>query len=241
MSSATSKRTKAAEAARAAEAAEAAEAASGLGTDCALVLGLVIDAGARGVYGAGDAYEALAKLARVSRALYEAVCDARKAAASRIIRALRAKPDFEAGYSHELAKLKPLIPRVSYTELEELLLDSGASSYNFYVWALLRLAHAHLACTAAPLTPQTYDDFTDALFPLVGDDDCAEADAIIASFLEETGLLRYATADERENMEWALRPASFALQYNDARGAAPPFVRGLARLVALVAPVARGD
>ena len=210
----------------------------------ALVLELVIDACERGAFGTTEgSYEALVKLARGSRALYKAVCDARKRAASRIIRALRAKPDFEAGYSNELTKLKPLIPRVNYTELEELLLDNRDGSYNFYVWALLRLAYVHLTCNVAPLTPQTYDDFTDALFPLVGDDDCSEADAVIEDFITTTGLWGYATPDEREDMAWALRPASFARQYNDARGAVAPFVRVLAQLVspaALVAPLIGG-
>ena len=177
----------------------------------------------------GACYEVLSKLAFACRKLSEAVSDARKRAASRIIRGLSVKPDFEAGYGPELTKLKPLIPRDNYTELEELLADNDGAS--FYVWALLRLAHAHLTCTVAPLTLQTYDDFTDALFPLVGDD-CSEADGIIGFFLDETGLLRYATADQREDMEWVLRPDSFARQYNDARGAVPPFVRVLEQLAA---------
>ena len=214
-------------------------------SNCALVLELVIDACERGAFGTTEgSYEALVKLARGSRALHKAVCDARKRAASRIIRgltaltALTAKPDFEAGYSNELTKLKPLIPRVNYTDLEELLLDNRDGSYNFYVWALLRLAYVHLTCNVAPLTPQTYADFTDALFPLVGDDECSEADAVIEYFITTTGLWGYATPDEREDMAWALRPASFARQYNDARGAVPPFVRVLAQLVAPAALVA---
>lgn len=62
--------------------------------------------------------------------------------------------------------------------------------------------------------------------------DTGEPDGAIASFLEETELLSYATKEQRECMEWALWPASFAAQYNDSRGTVPPFLRLLGELVA---------
>jgi hypothetical protein len=85
-------------------------------------------------------------------------------------------------------------------------------------------------CKLALLTPMQFD-FTDALFPLIGDGDTGEPDGAIASFLEETELLSYATKEQRKCMEWALWPDSFAAQYNDSRGAVQPFVRLLGQLV----------
>jgi len=58
-------------------------------------------------------------------------------------------------------------------------------------------------CKLALFTPMQFG-FTDTLFPLIGDGDTGEPDGAIASFLEETDLLSYATKEQRECMEWAL-------------------------------------
>ena len=174
-------------------------------------------------------YEVLAKLALTCRTLNEAVCGLRKREAARLIGALVDSPDFDAGYGPELRKLEPLIAHDEYADLEELLSSAGGA--NFYVWAMLRLAYAERTCTLAAFTPMQFD-FTDALFPLIGDGDTGEADGAIEALLEETELWRYTTKEQRGRMEWALWPASFAAQYNDSRGAVPPFVRLLGQLVA---------
>jgi hypothetical protein len=174
-------------------------------------------------------YEVLAKLALTCRTLNKAVCGLRKREAARLIGALVDSPDFDAGYAPELCKLKPLIAHEEHADLEELL--SSGSDANFYVWAMLRLAYAERTCNLAVFTPMQFD-FTDTLFPLIGDGDTGEADGAIEALLDDTELLRYATQEERECMEWALWPASFAAQYNDSRGAVPPFVRLLGQLVA---------
>lgn len=188
----------------------------------------------RAVIGApsGACYEVLNKLAFACRACRGYVHGARKLASRRLIEKLTKAPDFEAGYGPELIKLGPLISLADYTDLKELLLScSGAGrGEDFYVWALLSLELLERTCTLAPLTPIKFD-FADALFPLIGDDDWAEAEAVIDSFLEETEILRHATTQERGSMEWVLRPASFAARYNDTRGAVPTFVRLLGALV----------
>jgi len=176
----------------------------------------------------GACYEVLNKLAFACRACRGYVHGARKLASRRLIQELTKAPDFEAGYAPELIRLRPLISPAEYTDLKDLLLSGRGE--DFYVWALLSLELLERTCTLAPLTPIKFD-FADALFPLIGDDDWAEAEAMIEFFLEETGILRHATAEERESMEWVLRPASFAARYNDTRGTVPPFVRLLGALV----------
>jgi hypothetical protein len=137
-------------------------------------------------------------------------------------------PDFDAGYGPALRKLEPLISCDDYAELEALLLPF--SDDDFYVWAMIGLACMERTCKLALFTPMQFG-FTDTLFPLIGDGDTGEPDGAIASFLEETELLSYATKEQRECMEWALWPTSFAAQYNDSRGAVPPFFRLLDQLV----------
>jgi hypothetical protein len=147
----------------------------------------------------------------------------RKREAARLAGALLDSPDFDAGYTPE-----PLIAHDEYADLEELL--SSGSDDDFYVWAMIGLACMERTCKLALFTPMQFD-FTDTLFPLIGDGDTGEPDGAIASFLEETELLSYATKEQRECMEWALWPAPFAAQYNDSRGAVPPFVCLLGQLV----------
>jgi hypothetical protein len=137
-------------------------------------------------------------------------------------------PDFDAGYGPALRKLEPLISCDDYAELKALLLPF--SNDDFYVWAMIGLACIERTCKLALFTPMKFD-FTDTLFPLIGDGDTGEPDGAIASFLEETELLSYATKEQRECMTWALWPDSFAAQYNDSRGAVPPFLRLLDQLV----------
>ena len=67
------------------------------------------------------------------------------------------------------------------------------SNDDFYVWAMIGLACMERTCKLALFTPMQFD-FTDTLFPLIGDGDTGEPDGAIASFLEEkTELLSYAT------------------------------------------------
>jgi hypothetical protein len=173
-------------------------------------------------------YGDFANLAGTCRALRNDVCLLRKSEAARVIRMLSEAPDFEAGYGPALRKLEPLISCDDYAELKALLLPF--SSDDFYVWAMIGLACMERTCKLALFTPMQFG-FTDTLFPLIGDGDTGEPDGAIASFLEETELLSYATKEQRECMEWALWPASFAAQYNDSRGAVPPFFRLLDQLV----------
>jgi hypothetical protein len=167
-------------------------------------------------------YGDFANLAGTCRALRNAVRLLRKIEAARVIRKLSEAPDFDAGYGPALRKLEPLISSDDYAELEALLLPFGDD--DFYVWAMLGLACIERTCKLALFTPMQFD-FTDTLFPLIGDRETGEPDGAIASFLEETELLSYATKEQRECMAWALWPASFAAQYNDSRGTVPPFVR----------------
>ena len=169
-----------------------------------------------------------AKLPRTCRALRNDVRLLRKSEAARVIRVLSEAPDFDAGYGPALRNLEPLISCDDYAELKALLLP--CRNDDFYVWAMLGLACMERTCKLALLTPMQFD-FTDALFPLIGDGDTGEPDGAIASFLEETELLSYATKEQRECMEWALWPDSFAAQYNDSRGAVQPFLRLLDQLV----------
>ena len=178
----------------------------------------------------GACYEVLVKLARTCRTYRDYAEGARKREAARLVGALSDSPDFDAGYGPELSKLRPLIACDEYAELEELLVSVACRDGNFYVWAMLRLAYAERTCNLQLFTPMQFD-FTDTLFPLIGDGDTGEPDGAIDSLLEETELLRYATKEQREAMEWALWPASFAERYNDSRGAVPPFVRLLGQLV----------
>ena len=173
-------------------------------------------------------YGDFAKLSGTCHALHNAVRLLRKIEAARVIRMLAETPDFDAGYGPALRKLKPLIACDDYAELKALMLPCRDES--FYVWAMIGLACMERTCKLALFTPTQFD-FTDALFPLIGDGDTGEPDGAIASFLEETELLSYATKEQRECMAWALWPASFAAQYNDSRGAVPPFFRLLGQLI----------
>lgn len=173
-------------------------------------------------------YGDFANLAGTCRALRNAVLLLRKSEAARVIGMLSEAPDFNAGYGPALRKLEPLISCDDYAELKALLLP--CRDEDFYVWAMLGLARIERTCKLALFTPMQFD-FTDALFPLIGDGDTGEPDGAIASFLEETELLSYTTKEQRECMEWALWPTSFAAQYNDSRGAVPPFLRLLGQLV----------
>ena len=176
----------------------------------------------------GACYEVLNKLAFACRACRGYVRVARKLASTYVIEKLTEAPDFEAGYAPALIRLRPLISPAEYTDLKELLLSGRGE--DFYVWALLSLELLERTSTLVPLTPIKFG-FADALFPLIGDDDWAEAEAVIDSFLEETEILRHATAEQRKSMEWVLRPASFAARYNYARGVVPPLVRLLGAII----------
>ncbi len=55
---------------------------------------------------------------------------------------------------------------------------------DFYVWAMIGLACMERTCKLALFAPMKFD-FTDTLFPLIGDGDTGEPDGAIASFLEE--------------------------------------------------------
>ena len=179
-------------------------------------------------YGNSCCYGDFANLAGTCRALRNAVRLLRNIEAARVIRMLSEAPDFDAGYGPALRKLEPLISCDDYAELKALLLPF--SNDDFYVWAMIGLACMERTCKLALFTPMKFD-FTDTLFPLIGDGDTGEPDGAIASLLDETELLSYATKEQRECMEWALWPAPFAAQYNDSRGAVPPFLRLLDHLV----------